>query len=484
MTGAADIGVVGLGVMGQNLALNVVDHGFGVAVWNRHAGATEAFVTAHGSPRLRPARTLAELVAALASPRRVLLMITPGPPVDATLEELAPLLAPGDVIVDGGNSWWKDTRRRETALAGRGIRWLGCGVSGGEEGARRGPSLMPGGTAEAYAALHPILEAIAARTPSGPCVAHLGPDGAGHFVKMVHNGIEYGVMQLIAEAYDVLRRGLGLDAEAAAGVFGRWNRGPLESFLVELAARVLRVRDEETGRPLVDLVEDAAAQKGTGRWTVESALELGVPVPTIAAALDARVLSSLKAERSAVAGRLGATRPTRVAGGVRAWTASLRDALHASMICAYAQGMTLIAAASLAEGWRVDLAEVARVWTGGCIIRARLLDAIRAAYRRRADLPSLLLDPPLAARLRRAAPRWRGVVAGAARAGIPLAATVASLAWVDAYRSARLPQSLVQAQRDAFGAHTYRRLDHPERGALHSSWVPAPPERRARGRRG
>jgi 6-phosphogluconate dehydrogenase len=482
MTEQAAIGVIGLGVMGQNLVLNIEEHGFPVAVYNRTPNVTDAFLAAHPGKRLVRARTLAELLAALAPPRRVFLMITPGPPVDSTLADLRPLLARGDVVVDGGNSFFKDTERREAALAAEGLAYMGCGVSGGEEGARHGPSLMPGGPPPAWEAMRPILEAIAAKTRSGACVTHVGPGGAGHFVKMVHNGIEYGVMQAIAEAYDVMRTALRLDAGAQARVFARWNGGSLESFLVDLTARVLVVRDPETGRPLVDVVDDAAAQKGTGKWTAEVALELGVPVPTIGAALDARVLSSMKAERLAASTRLPGPRPRRWPGAPATWVSAVRDALEASTICAYAQGLALIRAASETYRWGVDLRETARIWTGGCIIRARLLQTIMAAYRRRPDLPNLLLDRQLAARVGRTETRWRAVVAAAARSGIPVAATAASLAYFDTYRAARLPQNLTQAQRDAFGAHTYRRADHPERGALHTEWLAgaAAPRRRAR----
>lgn len=478
---SADLGVVGLGVMGQNLALNALDHGFRVAVWNRSTATTDAFVAANPGKSLVPTHTLAELVQALAPPRRILLMITPGPPVDEAIGHLEPLLARGDVVIDGGNSWFRDTQRREAALAPAGLSFIGSGVSGGEEGARFGPSLMPGGPRVAYDVIRPLVEAIAAKTRFGPCVTWIGPDGSGHFVKMVHNGIEYGVMQLIAETYDALRTGLRLSNDEIAAVFARWNRGRLESFLVELTARVLRVRAEDGVQHLVDVVEDAAAQKGTGKWTNEIALELAVPVPTIAAALDARVLSSLRAERLAAARRLKGPAPRRWPGTTRAWIAALEDALFGSTICAYAQGMALIRAASAAYQWNVDLPEVARIWTGGCIIRARLLVRIMAAFRARPDLANLLVDPALARDVRRVDRRWRTVVAQAVRSGIPVGALSASLAYVDAYRAARLPQNLTQAQRDAFGAHTYHRLDRPGAGAIHSSW--GPPVARPKNRR-
>jgi 6-phosphogluconate dehydrogenase len=398
------------------------------------------------------------------------MMIPAGKPIDQTIERLHPLLAPGDLLIDGGNSWFEDTRRREAQLRPSGLRYVGCGVSGGEEGARFGPSLMPGGSRDAWPLISDVLEKIAARTEAGPCVTYVGPDGAGHFVKMVHNGIEYADMQLIAESWDVLRRGLGMAAAEAGGVFEEWNRGPLESFLVELTARVSRVIDDETRQPLVDVVLDRAAQKGTGRWTAEIALELEIPVPTIAAAIDARLLSSMKPQRVAAAAKLSGPDPAAAlvgedrAGVVR----DLSAALYAGRICAYAQGMALIRAASDKYEWNVDLGEIARIWKGGCIIRARLLDPIRHGLGSDKGLPNLLLAPDIAAVVLDAADSWRRTVARAMVAGIPMPAHASALAYFDSYRTARLPQNLTQAQRDAFGAHTYERVDRP--GAVHSSW--------------
>ena len=463
-------GMIGLGTMGRNLALNIEEHGVPTVVWNLETDWMEAFVRDHSGKRFTGARTLEEFVAALDRPRRIMMMVPAGRPVDEMIAKLAPLVDAGDILIDGGNSHFDDTRRREAALREKQLHFVGCGVSGGEEGARFGPSIMPGGSDAAWSRIRDVLEAIAATTEAGPCVTHVGPDGAGHFVKMVHNGIEYGDMQIIAETYDVLHRGLGLSTGEAGDVFGAWNRGTLESFLVELTAQVCRVTDAETGRPLVDVVEDKAGQKGTGKWTAQIALDLGVAIPTIAAALDARVLSSLKAERvaaSAVYAETGVRAPF-AARDPRTWIDDLRDAMQGARVCSYAQGMALIAAGSAQYHWNVNLAEMARIWKGGCIIRARLLDPVRAAFTANPSLPNLLVDAAIAADLQRAAAGWRRVVAAAATAGIPVPAIGASLAYVDSYRTARLPQNLTQAQRDAFGAHKYERIDRP--GFLHSDW--------------
>jgi 6-phosphogluconate dehydrogenase len=471
----AQFGVIGLGVMGQNLALNVEEHGFSVAVWNRETDWVERFIATNPGKRLTGTRTLEEFAEALARPRRVLLMITAGDPVDMMIGGLAPLLDEGDILVDGGNSWFKDTQRREADLKQRKRFFVGCGVSGGEEGARFGPSLMPGGAPVAYEVLRPVLEAIAAQSDSGRCVTHVGPDGAGHFVKMVHNGIEYADMQLIAETYDFLKTGLGLQAPELADTFSAWNQGPLESFLIELTAKIFTVRDDETGLPLVDRVLDKAGQKGTGKWTAQVALDLAVPVPTITAALDARLLSSMKAERVAASAELKGPRSTRVGGDKRKWVAAVHDALYAAKICSYAQGMSLIRAGSEAYGWNINLREIARIWKGGCIIRARFLNEIMRAYDERAALANLLLDGQFRVALRRTQSAWRRVVGTAQRLGVPVPAMAASLAYFDSYRAAQLPQNLTQAQRDAFGAHTYERSDHPERGFVHTDWLKARP---------
>ena len=469
----ANFGMIGLAVMGRNLALNVADHGFRVAVWNLESDVTMKFVAEHPEEQFVATRSLEELVGAIERPRRIMMMIMAGKPVDSVLAQLKPLLSPGDIVIDGGNTQFDETRRREVDLKASGILFVGMGVSGGEEGARRGPSLMPGGDAEAWQALRPILEAIAATTDSGPCVAHVGPDGAGHFVKMVHNGIEYGDMQLIAEAYDVLSRGLGLGAPELSSIFRRWNEGPLASFLIELTGQVLAKRcpDDAAGRPLVDLVQDKAGQKGTGKWTAALALDLGVAIPTIAASIDARVLSSMKAERVAAGARIrGCVERPGVLEADHV-IASVHDALLASKVCSYAQGLALIAAASAKYGWGIDLSEMARIWKGGCIIRAGLLDAIMRAYQRTPQLANLLLDEEFEWRMFEAQPGWRRTLGLAQSLGIPTPSMSASLAYFDSYRTPRLPQNLTQAQRDAFGAHTYERTDKPELGFVHTEWL-------------
>ena len=467
----AEIGVIGLGVMGENLALNIEDHGYRVAIWTRTEGKVHAFIERNAaSRRWVGVQTLEEFTAALAPPRRILLMVKAGEPVDQMLEQLGPLLTSGDVVIDGGNSFFRDTQRREAVMRERGISFVGMGVSGGEEGARYGPSLMPGGARAAYDLLRPVLESIAAKTESGPCVTYVGPDGAGHFVKMVHNGIEYGIMQAIAEAYDLVRRGLELPADEVAGIFAEWNRGPLESFLIDVAAQVLSARDPERGNPLVEMILDQAGQKGTGKWTVESALDLGVPIPAITAAIDARMMSGMKGERVTASSLLASAATGRVAGDARATVASIHDALRGAMICAYAQGMSLLRVASGEYGWNVSLREIARIWKGGCIIRARLLDTLMRAFERAPDLPNLLLDADVRSWLSDAERGWRRTVSAAVDAGISVPAMSAALAYFDSYRTARLPQNLTQAQRDFFGAHTYQRVDRPDGAFVHTEW--------------
>ena len=461
--------VVGLGTMGRNLALNIEEHGFPVAVWNLETDWTDAFLKDHAGHKFTGTKSLQDLVRALERPRRIMMMIPAGAPVDEMLGKLAPLLEPDDIVIDGGNSHFADTRRREAALREQRLHFVGCGVSGGEEGARFGPSIMPGGSAAAWTRIKDVLEAIAAKTEAGPCVTHVGPDGAGHFVKMVHNGIEYGDMQLIAETYDVLHRGLGLTTPQTGEVFAEWNRGPLESFLVELTAHVCSVVDPETQQPLVDVIQDKAGQKGTGKWTAQIALDLAVAIPTIGAALDARVLSSLKDQRvSASALYKGAAKQGFSSTGADPWKNDLRDALVAARVCSYAQGMALIAAGSAEYRWNIDLAEMARIWKGGCIIRAKLLDPVCQAFTANPSLPNLLVDPAIAADLQRAAPGWRRVVSAAASSGIAVPALAASLAYLDSYTTARLPQNLTQAQRDAFGAHKFERIERP--GFVHADW--------------
>ncbi|HSE97615.1 MAG TPA: NADP-dependent phosphogluconate dehydrogenase [Blastocatellia bacterium] len=464
-------GMIGLGVMGRNLALNVEEHGFPVTVWNLETDWTDKFVGEYQEKNFIGSKTLQEFVEALERPRRIMMMIKAGDPVDLTIKAIKPFLERDDILIDGGNSWFKDTQRRESSLKGEGFNFFGSGVSGGEEGARHGPSLMPGGSREAYEHVRPIFEAIAAKTDSGPCVTYCGPDGAGHFVKMVHNGIEYGDMQLIAEAYDILRTTLGLEASELADIFEEWDRGKLNSFLIEITAKIFRVKDDETGRPLVDLVLDRAEQKGTGKWTVQVALDLGIPVPTIAAALDARGISSIKEERLQASRIIRGPRTQRTRGEKQKIVAAVHDALYASKICSYAQGLNLIGRGSDEYNWGADLGELARIWKGGCIIRAQFLDSIMNAYRRRPDLPNLLLDEEFNSWIQSAQSNWRLAVKTAQSLGIPVPAMGASLSYFDSYRTANLPQNLTQAQRDFFGSHTYERTDRPELGHIHTDWV-------------
>jgi 6-phosphogluconate dehydrogenase len=465
----AALGIIGLGTMGSNLALNVEEHGFPVVTWDIDAGRVRRFAAEHADRSLTGAADLAGLAAVLERPRRLLLMIPAGKPVEETIVKLAPHLEEGDIVIDGGNSNYKDTRRRAGEFAARGLHFFGVGVSGGSEGARHGPALMPGGPADAYDQIRDVLEAIAARTEAGPCVGYLGPDGAGHFVKMVHNGIEYADMQAIAEAYDVLKRGLGFSAAELADRFAEWNEGPLESYLLQITADIFRVMDEETGEPLVECVLDAAEQEGTGLWTAVDALELGVPTPSIAAAVDARVMSSRKQERLAASREIAG--PLRAASANREeLVGAVGDALYASRICSFAQGMDFIGSGSAEYGWSVPRDEVARIWMGGCIIRARLLTLVRAAFTRQTDLPNLLLDDEVGDRVEAVQAGWRRAVSAAQDLGIPVPCWSAALAYFDAYRTARLPQNLTQAQRDYFGAHMYHRLDDPDGEAVHTDW--------------
>lgn len=462
----ADFGMIGLAVMGRNLSLNVLDRGFDVAVWNLEPELTRRAVgESHG--KLTGTATLAEFVATLERPRRIMMMIQAGRPVDMVLDSLEPLLDEGDIVIDGGNSWFEDTRRREARMSKMGVRFVGVGVSGGEEGARNGPALMPGGDADAYERIRPVMEAIAAKTEHGACVTHVGADGAGHFVKMVHNGIEYADMQFIAEAYDVLQRRLGLGPEELAATFRRWNKGPLASFLVQITASIFAKSDADGGW-LVDRVLDKAGQKGTGRWTAQVALDLGVSIPSIAAAIDARVLSSMKADRVRFAKVLKGP-VVSVDPGIT--VEDVEAALYAAKIGAYAQGMALIHAGAEQYGWSIDSEEIARIWTGGCIIRARFLETMMEAWRRNPSLSNLMVDSEVSKELDRSQDAWRRVVGSAVSAGIPVPGMAASLAYYDALRSERLPQNLVQAQRDAFGAHTYQRVDDPDGPFVHSEWL-------------
>ncbi|MFT3816914.1 MAG: NADP-dependent phosphogluconate dehydrogenase [Rubrivivax sp.] len=464
----SDFGLIGLAVMGQNLVLNVESRGFRVSVYNRTPRVTQDFVAAHPGLRLAGFDTLAGFVASLKRPRKIQLMVQAGAAVDAVIEQLLPLLEPGDIVIDGGNSLYTDTERRDAWLAGKGLRFVGAGISGGEEGARKGPSIMPGGPASTWAEIRPIYEAIAARVDGEPCVIHIGPGGAGHFVKMVHNGIEYGDMQLICEAYALLQAA-GLDAPRIAAVFDEWNRGELQSYLIEITARALEQVDLETGRPLVDVILDKAGQKGTGRWTLISAAEQAVVVSTINAAVEARVLSSQRALRL-LASRSLQGPASRLAVEPKALQAMVHEALYASKIISYTQGLDLMRSMSEKKGWGLDLGGIAAIWRGGCIIRARFLERITEVWRADPGLPNLALAPYFSGVLNRAQQPWRELVALAVRAGVPVPAFSASLAYYDSLRSARLPANLLQAQRDFFGAHTYERIDRPEGQFFHTQW--------------
>ncbi len=452
--------------MGQNLARNIARHGFPVAVHNRSDSRTKQLMERHGDEgSFTPAFTLEEFVAALDRPRRVVIMVKAGKPVDAVIDELVPLLDEGDIIIDGGNSHFNDTRRRETALAGSGIHFLGTGISGGEEGALLGPSIMPGGPPEAWEPVREILTSIAAQVDGTPCCDHIGPDGAGHYVKMAHNGIEYADMQLIAEAYDLLSGAAGLSAKEIADVFRQWNEGDLESYLIEITAKVLAHDDPQTGKPLVEVILDQAEQKGTGRWTAESALELGVPLTAITEAVFARALSSRKEQRVKAAKTLAG--PT---GGTTApeFVDAVRDALYASKVVAYAQGFEQIRAASEEYGWNVQPGMLATIWRGGCIIRARFLNRIKEAYDTEPDLANLLLNDYFRDAVAGAQDAWREVVREAVRLGVPTPAFSSALAYYDGFRRERGPASLIQGLRDHFGAHTYRRIDRD--GSFHVMW--------------
>ncbi len=463
-----EIGMIGLGVMGRNFALNIRDHGFGVAGYDRDAEKVAALRSESGGENTRGADTLAEMVSLLRKPRAVMLLVPAGPPVDAVIQALLPLLEPGDLIVDGGNSHYKDTDLRQATLAERGLSFLGVGVSGGAEGARRGPSLMPGGPPAAYERIRKILEACAAQAAGEPCVAYLGPGSAGHYVKMVHNGIEYGFLQLIAETYDLMKRGMGMNNEELHAVYRGWAAAELESYLVEITADIFREVDAQTGRPLIDVILDEAKQKGTGKWASEDAMELQVPMPTIDSAVAARNLSIYKGIRLAIHGAMNL--PQRKFSGDRAgFLDRLRSALYAALIITYAQGMDQLRAASQTCGYGFGLETVARIWRGGCIIRSAFLEMIRRAYARKPALENLLLDPEIGAEVLKRHDDLRGVVCEAAGRGIPAPGLMASLGYLDSFRSDWLPASLIQAQRDYFGAHSYERID--EKGVFHTEWI-------------
>ena len=465
----ADIGLTGLAVMGMNLVLNMERNGFTVAVHNRTTKTMRDFVAAHPGKKMIGCETMQDLVNALSKPRKIMVMVKAGAPVDAVIEQLVPLLEPGDLIIDGGNSYFMDTERRSKELEAKGLRFIGTGVSGGEEGALKGPSIMPGGQREAYDLVKDIFVAISAKVaPHGePCVTYIGPRGAGHYVKTVHNGIEYGDMQLIAEAYDILHRALNLSNDELADIFAEWNQGELQSYLIEITAAIFKRMDPTTGKHLVDLILDEAQQKGTGKWTSQNAFDLGIPIPTINAAVESRCMSALKAERVQASQVL--TGPsTKFTGNRQQLINAVRDALYMAKICSYAQGMALLRAASKEYDYNLPYGEIAAIWRGGCIIRARFLNRITEAFRRKPDLPNLLLDEAFQTEVTRRQDSLRFVVQTAVGLGIPVLAFSSALAYYDAYRTERLPANLTQAQRDFFGAHTYRRIDQP--GDFHTEW--------------
>ena len=466
----ADIGVTGLAVMGRNLARNLARHGHVVSLHNRSPERTRSLVAEHGGEgTFVPSESMKDFVASLRPPRAIIAMVKAGEATDAVIDELVPLLDEGDIIIDCGNAHYTDTRRREAALREHGLHFVGCGVSGGEEGALNGPSIMPGGSAESYQKLGPIFESIAAQVDGTPCCTHVGPDGAGHFVKMVHNGIEYADMQLIAEAYDILRAALDATPAEISEIFRTWNEGDLDSFLIGITADVLAHTDAETGQPFVYIVLDQAEQKGTGRWTVHSALDLGIPITGIAEATFARALSGHADQRAAARAAFGGGVTPLTIGDRDAFIDDVRRALYASKVVAYAQGFDHIAAGSAEYGWDIDRGAMATIWRGGCIIRARFLDRIREAYDEDPALPSLLVAPYFADAVRDGVDSWRRIVAHAATAGIPTPAFSSSLAYYDGLRRDRLPAALIQGLRDNFGAHTYHRVD--AEGSFHTEWA-------------
>ena len=469
MAELANIGVTGLAVMGRNLARNFARHGHRVAVHNRSFARTESLIAEAGSEgTFLPSETLADFVASLERPRRVLIMVKAGPGTDAVIDDLIPLLEEGDIVIDAGNAHFPDTIRREAQLREHGLHFVGTGVSGGEEGALNGPSIMPGGSRESYESLGPLLESIAAKVDGEPCCTYVGPNGAGHFVKMVHNGIEYADMQLIAEAYDLIRQATGASAAEIGKIFQTWNEGDLESFLIEITAQVLGHVDSRTGQAFVDMVLDQAEQKGTGKWTVQNALDLGVPITGIAEATFARALSGSVPQREAARAKLPSDSGDWEVADREVFVEDVRQALYASKVVAYSQGFDQIAAASAEFDWNIDRGAMARIWRGGCIIRARFLNRITEAYERNPELPLLLADDYFTDAVASSLAAWRRVVAGAARNGIPAPAFSSSLAYYDGIRAERLPAALIQGQRDFFGAHTYHRVDMD--GTFHTEW--------------
>jgi 6-phosphogluconate dehydrogenase len=467
----SDIGLIGLAVMGENLVLNMESKGFRVSVFNRTTAVTEKFAAGRAQGKnIFAAKTLEEFVQSLAKPRKAQIMVKAGAPVDAVIEQLVPLLEPGDVIIDGGNSLWTDTQRREKALKEKGIHFFGVGVSGGEEGALKGPSIMPGGSKEGWEALAPIYTKIAAVAEGEACCRHMGPDGAGHYVKMVHNGIEYGDMQLICEAYAILKATINPTAAEFHEIFSEWNKGELDSFLIEITSKIFTKNDPETGKPIVDLILDKAGQKGTGKWTVGHATEMGVPLSVIGSAVEARILSSLKDERVAASKVFAGPSPAPYSGSREELINAVRDALYASKIISYAQGMVQLGKAGELYGWNLNFEDIASIWRGGCIIRARFLNRITEAYRKNPALKNLVLDPFFSDILQRSQASWRKAVQTAIEYGVAVPAFSAALSYFDSYRTERLPANLLQAQRDYFGAHTYERIDKPAGEFFHTEW--------------
>lgn len=466
---AKQIGVIGLAVMGKNLALNIESRGYSVAVYNRSPEKTDAFLQDEAKGKnFVGAHAVDEFVNSLEKPRKILLMVKAGPATDATIEALKPYLEKGDILIDGGNTLFEDTIRRNQQLDETGIHFIGTGVSGGEEGALTGPSIMPGGQKEAYDLVAPVLEAISAKVDGDPCVTYIGPNGAGHFVKMVHNGIEYGDMQLIAEAYYILKHVLGMEADELHEVFAEWNMGELDSYLIEITSEIFTKTDEETGKPLVDVILDKAGQKGTGKWTSKNALDLGVPLPLITESVFARFISSLKEERVQASKLLQGPSEATYSGSREELVEAVRKALYMSKICSYAQGFAQMRAASKEYGWDLQYGDIAMIWRGGCIIRAHFLQKIKDAYDRESDLANLLLDPYFKEIAEGYQSSLREVVAIAVKQGIAVPAFSSAVAYYDSYRSEDLPANLIQAQRDYFGAHTYERKD--KEGVFHTNW--------------
>jgi len=467
----SDIGLIGLAVMGENLVLNMESKGFTVSVFNRTTAVTEKFAAGRGAgKKIFAAKTLEEFVGSLAKPRKAQIMVKAGAPVDAVIDQLIPLLEEGDIIIDGGNSLWTDTQRREKYLKEKGIHFFGVGVSGGEEGALKGPSIMPGGSAEGWKALAPIYTKIAAIAEGEACCRHMGPDGAGHYVKMVHNGIEYGDMQLICEAYAILKATINPTPAEFAEIFGDWNKGALDSFLIEITTNIFKKTDPETGKAIVDIILDKAGQKGTGKWTVGHAVEMGVPLSVIGSAVEARILSSLKSERVEAAKILAGPTPKPFTGDRAKLIEAVRDALYASKIISYAQGFVQLGVAGKLYDWSLNFGDISAIWRGGCIIRARFLNRITDAYRTNPGLKNLILDPFFNDVITKTQANWRTAVQTAIEYGVAAPAFSAALSYYDSYRQERLPANLLQAQRDYFGAHTYERTDKPAGEFFHTEW--------------